>query len=119
LFSTGASSSLATTSLEIENLRSAHKDLESKLKVVEEKQELDKKKLAEKNSGFIREKTDLVEKWKKDSVTLKNLHTDVQTLRTYMTQAELGWDLLNADVMGKNPEPESMIFSVTLNSALS
>jgi hypothetical protein len=92
---TGASSSLATTSSKLENLCSAHKDLESKLKVAEEKRELAEKQLAEKNSEFIREKADLVEKRKKESVTPKNLQADVQTLWTYMTQVDLGWDLLN------------------------
>jgi hypothetical protein len=94
-----------TNSLELERLRSTHKDLESKLKVAEEKQKIAEDQLAEKNSGFIREKADLVEKRKKDIVMPRNLQADVQTLRTYMTQAELGWDLLNADVMGKIPEP--------------
>jgi hypothetical protein len=46
-----------------------------------------------------------VEKRKKDSETLKSLQADVQTLWTYMRQVELGWDLLNTDVFGKNPAP--------------
>jgi hypothetical protein len=37
---TGASTSLATTSSKLESLRSAHKDLEAKLKVAEEKKKL-------------------------------------------------------------------------------
>jgi hypothetical protein len=73
LLQTCASTSLATTSSELESLRSAHKDLEAKLKVAEENQELVEKQLAEKNSEFIREKVDLVEKRRKDSATLKNL----------------------------------------------
>jgi hypothetical protein len=116
---TCASSSLATASSELENLLSAHKDMESNPKVAEEKQKLAEKKLTEKNSNFIREKPDLVEKRKKDIVTLKNLQSDVQSLQAYMTQARLGWDLLNTNVMGKNPELESMLFSVTLNCTLS
>jgi hypothetical protein len=87
--------------------------------VAEENRELTEKQLAEKNSEFIREKVDLVEKRRKESATPKNLQADVQTLRTYMTQAELGWDLLNADVMGKYPEQKSVLFSVTLNDVLS
>jgi hypothetical protein len=55
-------------------------DLEAKLKVAEEKQKLAENQLAEKNSEFIREKADLVEKCKKDSVILKNLQPDVQSL---------------------------------------
>jgi hypothetical protein len=86
---TGASTSLATTSSELENSRSAHKDLESKLKVAEEKRELAEKQLAEKNSKFIREKADSVEKRRKDSATLKNFQADVQSLRTYMTQGNM------------------------------
>jgi hypothetical protein len=69
------------------------------------KAELAEDKLAKKNSEFITEKADLVEKRKNDSVTLKSLQADVQTLRTYMRQAELGWDLLNTDVFGKNTDP--------------
>jgi hypothetical protein len=87
-------------------MRSAHKDLESKLKEAEEKRELAENQLAEKISEFIREKADLVEKRRKDNATLKSLQDDVQTLRTYMMMAEQGWDLLNSDVMGKCPEPK-------------
>jgi uncharacterized membrane-anchored protein YhcB (DUF1043 family) len=96
---------VATTSSELESLHSTHKDLEAKLKVAEEKQKLAEDQLAEKNSEFIRERADLVEKHNKDNVMLKNLQSDVQTVRTYMHQAELGWDLLNNDIMGKNPDP--------------
>jgi malate synthase len=100
-------------------MRSTHKDLESKLKVAEEKQELAEKQLAKKNSQFIREKSDLVERRKRDSDTLKKLHSDDQSLRNYMTQAELGWDLLNSELMGKNLNPEYILFSVSLNDVLS
>jgi malate synthase len=100
-------------------MRSAHKDLESKLKVAEEKQELAEKQLAKKNSQFIREKSDLVERRKRDSDTLKKLHSDDQSLRNYMTQAELGWDLLNSELMGKNLNPEYILFFVSLNDVLS
>ncbi|KAK1698170.1 hypothetical protein QYE76_014867 [Lolium multiflorum] len=95
----GASSSLATASSELESLRSTHKDLESKLKEAEENRELAEKQLSEKNSEFIREKADLVEKRRKDSATLKSLQDNVQHLQTYMRTAEQGWDLLNSDVM--------------------
>jgi hypothetical protein len=87
--------------------------------VAEENRELTEKQLAEKNSEFIREKVDLVEKRRKDGDTLKNLQADVQALRTYMTQAEQGWDLMNADVMGKYLEPKLVLFYVTLNDVLS
>jgi hypothetical protein len=76
------STSLATATSELENLRSAHKDLESKLKEAEQKRALAEKQLSEKNSEFLREKADLVEKRRKDSGTLKSLQADVQTLRT-------------------------------------
>jgi hypothetical protein len=82
-------------------LCSTHKDLESKLKLAEEKQKLAEDQLAQKNLEIIREKADLVEKRKKDREMLKNLQADVQTLRTYMCQEELGWDLLSTDVFGK------------------
>jgi predicted nucleic acid-binding Zn-ribbon protein len=105
------SSSLATASSELESLRSAHQNLESKLKEVEEKRELAEKQLSEKNSEFIKEKVDLVEKRKKDSLTLKSLQENVQHLQTYMRMAEQGWDLLNSDIMGRYPEPQNQISS--------
>jgi hypothetical protein len=71
------STSVATTSSKLENLRSAHKDLESNPKEAEEKRELVENQLAKKNSEFIREKADLVEKRRKDSTMLKNLQVDV------------------------------------------
>jgi predicted GTPase len=71
-------------------MRSAHKDLESKLKEAEEKWELAENQLAEKISEFIREKAYMVEKRRKDNATLKSLQDDVQTLCTYMTMAEQG-----------------------------
>jgi hypothetical protein len=52
-------------------LRSAHKDLESKLKEAEEKRELAENQTAEKNSEFIREKADLVEKRRRTTLHLK------------------------------------------------
>jgi hypothetical protein len=74
------------------------------------KRELAEKQLAEKNSEFIREKADLVEKRRKDNDTLKKLQEDVQHLRTYMRTVEQGWDLLNADIMGKYPELKTKSF---------
>jgi flagellar basal body rod protein FlgG len=70
-------------------------DLESKLKEAEEKRELAKNQLAEKNAEFIQEMADLVEKRRKDSATLKSLQENDQHLQTYMRTAEQGWDLLN------------------------
>ncbi|KAK1677143.1 hypothetical protein QYE76_037991 [Lolium multiflorum] len=78
----GVSTSLATASSELKSLHSAHKDLESKLKEADEKWELAEKQLTEKNSQFIRETTDLVEKRRKDSATLKSLQQNVQHLQT-------------------------------------
>jgi hypothetical protein len=57
----------------LENLHCTHTNLESKLKEAEEKLELAEKKLSEKNSEFIREKVDLVEKWTRAGTTLKSL----------------------------------------------
>ena len=73
--------------------------------MAEEKQKSAEDQLAQKNSEFIREKADLVEKHKKDVDVIKKLQSEVQTLRTYMRQAETGWDLLNTDVFGKPPDP--------------
>jgi hypothetical protein len=81
--------------------------MESKLKEAEKKRELAEKQLTEKTSEFIREKADLVEKRRKDSATLKNLQENVQHLQTYMRTVEQGWDLLNADIMGKYLEPKT------------
>ncbi|KAM0913770.1 hypothetical protein ACQ4PT_011943 [Festuca glaucescens] len=99
--------SLATASSELESLRSAHKYLESKLKGAEEKQKLAEDQLAQKNSEFIRVKADLQEKRKKDSDMIQKLQSEVQMLRTYMRQAEAGWDLLDSEVfepLGYNKE---------------
>jgi hypothetical protein len=74
------------------------------MKEAEKGRELAEKQLAEKNSEFIRETTFLVEKRKKDSDTLTKLQENVQHLQTYMRTSEQGWDLLNTDIMGKNPE---------------
>jgi uncharacterized membrane protein (DUF106 family) len=94
----GASSSLATASSELEAMRSAHKDMGSKLKEAEKKRDLAEKQLAEKNSEFNCENATLVEKRRIDSETMKKLQDDVKHLRTYMKTAEQGRDLLNAGI---------------------
>jgi hypothetical protein len=84
-------------------LRSAHKDLETKLKEAKKKQKLVEDQLDEKNSKFIQEKADLVGKRSRESATLKSLQENVQHLQTYMRTAEHGRGLLNSDIMGKYP----------------
>jgi hypothetical protein len=37
---------------------------------------------------------------------MQKLQKEVNGLQNYMTVAEKGWDLLNSDVMGKNPDSE-------------
>ncbi|XP_071677073.1 uncharacterized protein [Lolium perenne] len=66
----GASSSLATASTELENLRSSYQELETKLKEAELKREQAEKQLAEKNSEHIREKGELELKKNADSETI-------------------------------------------------
>jgi hypothetical protein len=73
--------------------------------VAEEKQKFAEDQLAEKKSEFIRKKADLEERHKKDLDVGKKLQSEVQTLWTYMRQAELGWDLLNTKVFGKHSDP--------------
>jgi predicted nucleic acid-binding Zn-ribbon protein len=97
---------LAAASSELETMRSANKDLESKLEEAEKKRERAEKKLSEKKSEFMKEKADLVAKHQVDSETLQN---EVQGLQNYMTTAEKGWDLLNADVMGEYPETQGQL----------
>jgi hypothetical protein len=87
-------------------LRSAHKDLESKLKKAEQKQKLAEDQLTEKSSEFERLKTDLQAKRDINLDIIKKLQKEVKSLRTYMSQAEAGWDLLNSDVFGKHPDPK-------------
>jgi hypothetical protein len=50
-----------------------------------------------------------VAKWQVDSEMLEKLQNEVQGLRNYMTTAEKGWDILNADVMGKYPEIQGQL----------
>ena len=96
----GASSSLATASTELENLRSSYQDLETKLKEAELKREQAKKQLAEKNSEFIREKGELKLKINVDSETIKCQQKELNGLRKYMETAEQHWDLLNENILG-------------------
>jgi DNA repair exonuclease SbcCD ATPase subunit len=106
IFWTGADlkSSLASTSSELENLCSTHKDLESKLKDAEEKQKLVDDQLTQKSSEFGRTKVDLQDKREKDAKISKKLQSEVKTLRTYMRRAEAGWDMLNSEIFSNYPD---------------
>ncbi|KAK1685949.1 hypothetical protein QYE76_046797 [Lolium multiflorum] len=97
-------SSLESASSELASLRSTHKDLESKLTEAESKQKMAVDQLAEKSSDFDREKAELQVKREKDADIIKKLQTEVNSLRSYMSQAEAGWDLLNSEVFGYNEE---------------
>jgi predicted nucleic acid-binding Zn-ribbon protein len=105
----GASSSLATASSEHENLHSAYQDLETKLAEAETKRERAEKQFVEKKSKLLQKEADFVMKRKVDSDTLQELQKEIQGLRNYMTTAEQCWDLLNADVMGKNLDLKNQI----------
>ncbi|KAK1603142.1 hypothetical protein QYE76_007877 [Lolium multiflorum] len=95
----GASSSLATASTELENLRSSYQGLEMKLKEAELKREQAEKQLAEKNSEHIREKGELKLKLNVDSETIKSQQKELNGLRKYMETAEQHWDLLNENIL--------------------
>ncbi|KAK1609707.1 hypothetical protein QYE76_033380 [Lolium multiflorum] len=95
----GASSSLATTSSELESLRSAYQDLETKFAEADKKREQAEKHLAEKKSELLQKEAYFAMKRKVDIDTLQKLQNEVHGLRNYMTTAEKGWDLLNANVM--------------------
>ncbi|KAK1668900.1 hypothetical protein QYE76_057059 [Lolium multiflorum] len=95
----GASSSLATTSTELENLRSSYQDLETKLKEAELKREQAEKQLAEKNSEHAKEKAELKLKLNVDSETIKSQQKELNGLRKYMETAEQHWDLLNENIL--------------------
>ncbi|KAK1645377.1 hypothetical protein QYE76_063182 [Lolium multiflorum] len=94
-----ASTSLATTSSELENLLSAYQDLETKLAEADKKRERAEKQLTEKNSELLQKEADFVQKHQVDSDTMQKLQKEVNGLRNYMTTAEKGWDLLNSVVM--------------------
>jgi chromosome segregation ATPase len=99
-------SSLESASFELAILHSAHKDLESTLKEADSKQKLVDDQLAKKNSEFERVKAELQGKHEKDADVIKKLQTEVNSLWTYMSQAEASWDLLNSEVFGKHPDPK-------------
>jgi septal ring factor EnvC (AmiA/AmiB activator) len=84
----GASSSLATTSSELENLRSSYKDLETKLAEVKQKRERPEKQLAEKNSELTKKEGEFEMKRKVDSDTLQKQQKEINGLRKYMETAE-------------------------------
>jgi septal ring factor EnvC (AmiA/AmiB activator) len=96
----GASSSLATASTELENLRSSYQELETKLKEAELKREQAEKQLAEKNSEHIREKGELELKKNADSETIRRQQKELNGLRKFMKTAEQHWDLLNENILG-------------------
>jgi chromosome segregation ATPase len=101
----GASSSLATASTELENLRSSYQELETKLKEAELKREQAEKQLAEKNSEHIREKGELELKKNADSETIRRQQKELNGLRKFMETAEQHWDLLNENILGMISEP--------------
>ncbi|KAK1668470.1 hypothetical protein QYE76_056629 [Lolium multiflorum] len=88
----GASSSLAAASSELETLRAAHKNLEAKLAVAEQK-------ISEKNSELIRKTGEFELKRQTDSDIIQKQQKEIGGLRKYMETAESCWDLLNSDVM--------------------
>ncbi|KAK1683191.1 hypothetical protein QYE76_044039 [Lolium multiflorum] len=107
-----ASSSLANASSELESLRSAYQGLETKLAEADKKREQAEKHLTEKKSELLQKEADFVLKRQVDSDTLQKLQKEVNGLQNYMTTAEKGWDLLNADVMeplGYNEERRNQV----------
>nr|XP_051190889.1 formin-like protein 4 [Lolium perenne] len=102
----GASSSLATASTELENLRSLYQELETKLKEAELKREQAEKQLAEKNSEHIREKGELELKKNADSETIRRQQKELNGLRKFMETAEQHWDLLNENILEPLGYPE-------------
>ncbi|KAK1628099.1 hypothetical protein QYE76_002414 [Lolium multiflorum] len=84
----GASSSLAMTSTELENLRSSYQDLETKLTEAEQKREQAEKQLTEKNSEFIKKEGEFQLKRKTDSDTIQKQQKELSGLRKYMQTAE-------------------------------
>ncbi|XP_071681751.1 uncharacterized protein [Lolium perenne] len=102
----GASSSLATASTELENLRSSYQELEMKLKEAELKREQAEKQLAEKNSEHIREKGELELKKNADGETIRRQQKELNGLRKFMETAEQHWDLLNENILEPLGYPE-------------
>ena len=111
---TDASTSLASVSSELESLRSAYQDLETKLAEADKKRERAEKQLSEKNSELLQKESSFVQKRQVDSDTIQKLQKEVNGLRNYMTTTEKGWDLLNSEVMGKNPDSEESNESANL-----
>jgi hypothetical protein len=77
----------------LETLRAAHKNLEAKLAVAEQK-------ISEKNSELIRKTGEFELKRQTDSDIIQKQQKEIGGLRKYMETAENCWDLLNSDVMG-------------------
>ncbi|KAK1668649.1 hypothetical protein QYE76_056808 [Lolium multiflorum] len=102
----GASSSLATTSTELENLRSSFQDLETKFTEAEQKREHAEKQLAEKNSELIKEKGEFEMKRKADSETIQRQQKELNGFQKYMETAEQHWDLLNKYILEPLGYPE-------------
>ncbi|KAK1632051.1 hypothetical protein QYE76_006366 [Lolium multiflorum] len=100
-----ASSSLATASTELENLRSSYQELETKLKEAELKREQAEKQLAEKNSEH-REKGELELKKNADGETIRRQQKELNGLRKFMETAEQHWDLLNENILEPLGYPE-------------
>ncbi|KAK1646628.1 hypothetical protein QYE76_064433 [Lolium multiflorum] len=103
----GASSSLAMTSTELENLRSSYQDLETKFTEAEQKREQAEKQLAEKNSEFIKKKGEFELKRKADSETIQRQQKELNGFRNYMETAEQHWDLLNEHILEPLGYPET------------
>ncbi|KAK1626384.1 hypothetical protein QYE76_000699 [Lolium multiflorum] len=101
-----ASSSLATTSSELENLRFSYQELETKLMEAEQKKEQAEKQLEERNSEFIKEKGEFVLKRNADSETIKRQQKELNGLRKYMETAERHWDLLTENILEPLGYPE-------------
>nr|XP_051220223.1 uncharacterized protein LOC127337802 [Lolium perenne] len=77
----------AQASSELENLRSSHQELETKLMEAEQKKEQAEKQLAEKNSELTREKGEFLLKRNADSETIKRQQKELNGLRKYMETA--------------------------------
>ncbi|KAK1650711.1 hypothetical protein QYE76_068516 [Lolium multiflorum] len=100
----GASSSLATTSSELENLRSSYQELEIKLKEAEQKERAEKQIGGEK----LRDHQEKGVKLKRnaDSETIKRQQKELNGLRKYMETAEHHWDLLAENILEPLGYPE-------------
>ena len=81
---------------------------------MDRKRERAEKQLREKNSELLKKESDFAQKRQVDSETVQKLQKEVNGLRNYMTTAERGWDLLNSDVMGRNPDSKESNESANL-----